>query len=216
MTLPVARYGAKVIRVVSAVCLALTLAGAFIIGEYALFLLLPIAFAVYFFRDPERRPDDESSKAVIAPADGKVVGISTGTMPFDGVPATKIDIFLSVFDVHINRSPVAGKVVDARYRRGAFLNALKAEAGDANESNTLLLQLEGGQRVAVKQIAGIIARRIVCAVSEGDFLSAGQRFGMIMFGSRTQVFIPAALAFEARVAVGEHVKAGKTVLGYLG
>jgi phosphatidylserine decarboxylase len=170
---------------------------------------------VFFLRDPQRTPDESAANALLAPADGRVVEVSGARMPYTDAPALKVDIFLSVLDVHINRSPAAGKVAKIEYKKGSFRNALKREAGDMNESNVVLLQLGTGQRLAVKQIAGAIARRIVCRAKEGDFLFAGQRFGMIMFGSRTQVFIPSDVGFEAKVTVGQHVKAGKTVLGYL-
>jgi phosphatidylserine decarboxylase len=215
VTLRVAPAGLKVIGTAAVVSFALTITGAFAIGEYSLVFLLPLAFAMFFFRDPEREPEDASPSAILAPADGKVVAITAGQMPITNVAAAKIDIFLSVFDVHINRAPAAGKVARRAYAAGAFLNALKAEAGEANESNTVLLEVQGGRHIAVKQIAGVIARRIVCDVKEGDFLFAGQRFGMIMFGSRTQLFIPADAGFEPCVTVGEHVKAGRTVLGHV-
>lgn len=216
MRLPLAPYGLKTAFTTVGIFVALTIICAFFIGAYALLILIPAAFALYFFRDPERRGDETCDTAVLSAADGKVIAIADSEMPVGSGKATLVDVFLSVFDVHINRAPLAGRVVDVVYKRGEFLNALRSRAGDVNESNTIMLEVVGGQRIAVKQIAGVIARRIVCAVRSGDELACGQRLGMIKFGSRTQVYIPAEMGFEASVKVGQHVKAGKTVLGHIG
>jgi phosphatidylserine decarboxylase len=216
LRLPLASYGLKTAFATVGIFVALSVICAFFIGAYALLLLIPAAFDLYFFRDPERQGDEVCDSAVLSAADGKVIAVTDGEMPVVGGRATLIDVFLSVFDVHINRAPLAGRVVDVVYRRGQFLNALRSRAGDVNESNTVILEVIGGQRVAVKQIAGVIARRIVCPVQKGDELSCGERFGMIEFGSRTQVYISASMAFKPSVRIGQHVKAGKTVLGHVG
>ena len=215
MTLPIARYGFRIIGVVWVVTVLFAILAMFSLGWWTLLLFLPALFTLYFFRDPERRADSNAPNAVLAPADGKVVAVSAGSMPLSGEPASLIDIFLSVFDVHVNRSPLAGRVAATKYTQGRFLNALRAAAGDVNESNLIVLELTDGRLIAVKQIAGVIARRVVCAVRQGDIVTAGQRFGMIMLGSRTQLFIPAEAQFDAAVAVGQRVRAGETVLGHI-
>lgn len=169
-----------------------------------------------FYRDPARRPPTEPG-LVLAPADGKVVEVTRNASGPDGRPVLRIMIFLSVFDVHVNRSPCSGRVVDVRYRPGAFLNALRSEADQRNESNTLTLEpaapLHGP--VQVRQIAGVLARRIVCRVRPGDTLAAGQRYGMIKLGSRTEVGLPENPEWDVCVRVGDRTKAGLTVLARL-
>ncbi|MBI5427706.1 MAG: phosphatidylserine decarboxylase family protein [Nitrospinae bacterium] len=168
-------------------------------------------FVVYFFRDPERTvPGDP--KAVISPADGKVVEIVAENDPFTGKKSQRISIFLSVFNVHVNRIPVAGRVEKIRYNHGKFLAAFNHKASLDNEQNVLSV-FNGRDRVAVKQIAGLIARRIVCWVREGDAVAAGQRFGLIRFGSRVDIFVPE----DARLAValGDRVRGGSSVIGFL-
>ena len=214
VTVPLAPYGLRVIVISLLASLVLTGSLALAVGWYGLLGLLPAVFVAFFFRDPQRIPDDNSPKAVLAPADGRIVSISDRAMPKTGERAAVIDIFLSVFDVHINRAPQAGRVTSVEYSRGRFLNALRAAAAEANESNLIALEA-GGANLAVRQIAGVIARRIVCAVKQGDNVAAGQRLGMIMFGSRTQVFVSAEAGFELEVRLGQHVKAGKTVLGHV-
>jgi phosphatidylserine decarboxylase len=215
VTLPVTRYGLGLVGAVAGICIAATAAFAFAIGPYALLFLIPAAFTVFFFRDPERTPEETGPGAVLSPADGKVVGITSGKMPVSGAPAIIIDLFLSIFDVHMNRAPVGGKVVSITYKKGQFLNALRAAAADVNENNLIVLEMANGNRIAVRQISGVIARRIVCGVREGDIVAAGERIGMIKFGSRTQVFVPADTGFAAAVRLGQHVYAGKTVLGHM-
>jgi phosphatidylserine decarboxylase len=123
---------------------------------------------------------------------------------------------LSVFDVHINRAPAAGRVAWIEYRPGQFLNALRAESSARNEANLVGLEIDGGRmRMLVKQIAGVIARRIVCPVKPGDTLQRGQRFGMIKFGSRTEVYVPQRCVERIDVKIGQHIRAGSTVVGVL-
>jgi len=169
---------------------------------------------VLFFRDPQRRvPDDK--RLLLAPADGKVTEISQVEREELGGKALKIGIFLSIFDVHINRSPCSARVLKIAHRAGRCLNAMKLASSEQNTCTELLLEptVEGlPGRVVVRQITGAIARRIVCACREGDVLQAGQRFGMIKFGSRTELIVP--LRPEGRLAVklGQKVKAGQDVL----
>jgi phosphatidylserine decarboxylase len=161
-----------------------------------------------FFRDPEREVP-EVPGGILAPADGVVTAVDEVEDPFVGA-AVRVVIFLSPLDVHVNRSPLSALVVDTTYTRGRFLAAYRREAGDVNERCALHLQGETA-RVTVVQIAGVVARRIVCRVRAGDKLAAGERFGLIRFGSRTDCVMPRTTAL--RVTVGDHVTGGVTVLG---
>jgi phosphatidylserine decarboxylase len=169
------------------------------------------AFMALFFRDPERAAPGIPG-AILAPADGRVVDVRAGVDdPFVGA-AQAMSIFLSPLDVHINRSPLAGLVVDVEYRPGAKVAAYRPEASERNERTTIAIQGEAG-RVVVRQIAGVLARRIVCRVRPGDKLAAGERFGLIKFGSRTDLIVPAAV--RLRVRRGDRVRGGETVVGML-
>jgi phosphatidylserine decarboxylase len=151
-------------------------------------------------------------KLALAPADGRVVDVRSGVDdPFVGAAQT-VSIFLSPLDVHVNRTPLAGLVVDVAYRPGAKLAAYRAEASERNERTVIAIQGEAA-RVVVRQIAGVLARRIVCRVRPGDKLGAGERFGLIKFGSRTDLVMPASV--RLRVAKGDRVKGGETVMGVL-
>ena len=171
-------------------------------------------FVLAFFRDPARRvPDDPN--AVLAPADGRVTEISeVDDDPRIGGPAWRIGIFLSIFDVHINRAPCCGTVADLSYSAGRYLDARNPDSGRLNESNTVVLADAGPWKstIVVKQIAGLIARRIICTCGVGDALAPGQRFGMIKFGSRTELYLPARADVEIRVKVGDPVRAGLTTI----
>lgn len=160
------------------------------------------AFCLYFFRDPERTIP--AGPVAVSPADGKVVSI----VP-DSAGANRVSIFMNVFDVHVNRTPIAGKVMCIKYQKGQFLAADKEAASQANEQNTITVE-GNGSRVVFKQIAGLIARRIVCYKKPGDILDAGERIGLIKFGSRVDVFF--GPEWEVSVRVGEHVSAGSSVL----
>jgi phosphatidylserine decarboxylase len=167
------------------------------------------AFMACFFRDPDRTPPDVPG-AILAPADGRVVEIRQPVQdPFVGV-AQQVSIFLSPLDVHVNRAPVAGLVVAVDYRPGSFRAAFRPEASEQNERTSLAIQGEV-VRVVVRQVAGVLARRIVCRVAPGDKLARGERFGMIRFGSRTDVRMPTSVRLA--VAVGQRVRAGETILG---
>jgi phosphatidylserine decarboxylase len=166
-------------------------------------------FFLWFFRDPERAVPQESG-ALVSPADGKVTDVSIINTP-NGQQA-RISIFLSVFDVHVNRSPIAGIIRDVRYQRGKFLDARSPDCADQNEQN--IVTVEGdGQSIVFKQIAGLLARRIVFTPKVGDRLERGQRVGLIKFGSRTDVVFDADARLN--VKVGDRVKGGASILAYL-
>jgi phosphatidylserine decarboxylase len=170
-------------------------------------------FFTYFFRDPERAIPQEPA-AVVAPADGKVVFLDEvrEDRHLRG-PAKRVAIFMNVFDVHVNRAPVAGKVAWMEHRPGAFMAAFKHDAGHANEQLALALEGDDGRRVLLVQIAGLLARRIVPFVQEGQSLARGERIGMICFGSRVDVYLPSEA--EVLVQVGDQVKAGSSMVAKL-
>ncbi len=163
-----------------------------------------------FFRDPERQPP-AGEGLVVSPADGKVVSVAgvKGDSPFLG-SATRVSIFLSPLDVHINRTPVEGRIAKVTYQQGKFLAAYKEEASQRNEQNALSIVDGKGRTLGVVQIAGVVARRIICRAKPGDRLARGERFGLIMFGSRTDTYLPEGCQVE--VTEGQRVKGGETVL----
>jgi len=163
-----------------------------------------------FFRDPERTPPAVTG-AVLAPADGRVMAVAEVEDGWVG-RAVRVSIFLSPLDVHVNRSPVAGLVRDVAYARGGFVAAYRDEASELNERCTVALEADSA-RVGVRQIAGVLARRIVCRVRPGDKLQAGERYGLIRFGSRTDLIVP--LGAELRVRTGDRVRGGETIMGVL-
>jgi len=176
---------------------------------YAIVPLALATFFLWFFRDPERVIPAEAG-AVVSPADGKVTDV--GTVEVEGQPRKRISIFLSVFDVHVNRSPIAGVISKVEYRHGRFRNALSAASAVENEQN--MVTVEGdGLAVIFKQIAGVLARRIVFTKKLGDRVERGERVGLIKFGSRTDVLLD--LAAEVCVAVGDRVRGGSSVLAHL-
>ncbi|GMR24133.1 MAG: phosphatidylserine decarboxylase family protein [Acidobacteriota bacterium] len=162
-------------------------------------------FVTYFFRDPARVPPD-NEKLLVSPGDGKVVYTGPGERDPSRI---QVSIFLSIFNVHINRSPLAAVVRKIRYTPGQFLAAYKPESGTKNEQNELEL-VDGPFSVTVRQIAGVAARRIVCRVHENDKLERGERFGLIQFGSRMEVLLPSDT--KSHVKVGDRVKGGETVI----
>ena len=174
---------------------------------------LALAVAL-FFRDPERRTPQEP-RVLVSPADGKVVEIADVDGPeFIGGRAKKIAIFMSLLDVHVNRSPCEGRVESVRHRPGQFVNAIQAQASAENEANLVSLRnTEVDEPVLLMQIAGLVARRVVCAARPGDALARGERIGIVKFGSRTEVYVPDNPRFKWRVKLGEKVKAGSTVIG---
>jgi phosphatidylserine decarboxylase len=173
-------------------------------------VLLATGFCLWFFRDPERTaPTDD--RAVISPADGRVVAVvSEREDRFLETAATRVSIFMSPLDVHVNRSPVTGTVRQVQHFEGKFRAAFSDKSSLDNERNAVVLE-SGGRHFLMVQIAGALARRIVCYVGPGDRLERGQRFGMIMFGSRVDVFLPPGV--QPTVSKGERVRAGLSVLG---
>jgi phosphatidylserine decarboxylase len=169
-------------------------------------LLLICAAVAFFFRDPERLPPAEAG-VVVSPADGRVMEITDEVL--QGRPGRRISIFLSIWDVHVNRSPMAGRVREVEYRTGRFYNAMRSRASVENEQNIIHLQTERGEMV-FKQIAGAIARRVVCWKAPGDTVKLGERIGLIRFGSRMDVWLPSDAEILARP--GQHVAGGVSVL----
>ncbi len=204
----VAREGYRLILTSGALALVALALGWTLIGIILVLVTLAVAA---FFRDPERIiPAGEN--LVLAPADGKVVSIAPASEDglFKGA-ATRISIFLSPLDVHINRMPVAGQIAEVNYKRGSFLAAYNAEASERNEQNALKIINGANHSIGVVQIAGVLARRIVCRVKQGDKLARGARFGLIMFGSRTDTYLPKGCSVD--VIEGQRVKGGETILG---
>jgi phosphatidylserine decarboxylase len=167
---------------------------------------------IYFFRDPERKvPDDP--RTLVSPADGVITHLGeVDDADFPGGRAFRISIFLSIFNVHVNRIPRTGKIVDVRYFPGEFLDARHAECAVRNEQLWIDLHEPSGRMIRVKQISGAIARRIVCTVKAGDEVTIGQRLGMIKLGSRTEVLLPVDAGYEITVKVGDAVNGASTVL----
>lgn len=176
---------------------------------WALPPVLLAAFCMWFFRDPER-VIPAAAGAVVSPGDGKVTAV--GRIPAAGGERLRISIFLSVFDVHVNRSPVAGVVSDVHYRRGKFLNAMAANSADENEQNIVTVTSQG-QTVVFKQIAGLIARRIIFNRKIGDQVARGERVGLIKFGSRVDVVLDSSAV--PQVKVGDRVRGGESIVAYL-
>lgn len=186
---------------------------AFLIGWEVVGIALGLATLAIaaFFRDPERHiPVGEG--LIVSPADGRVVSIAEvqSDASFSD-PATRVSIFLSPLDVHINRMPVAGRIDEVQYQAGKFLAAYKDEASQRNERNALKVVDSEGRSLGVVQVAGVLARRIVCRVKRGDSLARGDRFGLIMFGSRTDIYLPKGCI--VRAVEGQKVKGGETILG---
>lgn len=169
-------------------------------------------FILYFFRNPTRTPP-LSAGAILSPADGKVLEVANHREDrYLHREAVKISIFMSLLDVHVNRSPITGRVMKRAYHPGKFFAANTDKSSLLNEQNALILCSRDGFEILFIQIAGIIARRIVCYAQKGNLLKRGQIFGMIRFGSRVDIFLP--LSVDIQVRVGDHVKAGETILGY--
>ena len=169
-------------------------------------------FILQFFRDPPREIP-QGAADVLCPADGKVIVVGNATDPYRNVEALKISIFMNVFNVHSQRSPVDGVVKDVKYAKGLFVNASFDKASSDNERNALILRLDDGTEISCVQVAGLIARRILCYVKPGDRLTRGQRYGFIRFGSRVDIYLPPES--KPRVAIGDSVKASATLLAEL-
>ncbi len=210
MRLPIAPEGRVFVAVPlfgAVLALATAGAGGEVLAWAGWILLAGAGFCTFFFRDPERHPPGDAA-AVLAPADGRV----TEAGPEDeGEPGTqRVSIFLSIFDVHINRAPAAGEIRAVRYRQGAFKAAFRKDAAERNERNELEMTTERGT-IRIRQIAGVVARRIVCRVRAGDRLARGERFGLIRFGSRTDLLLPPGVTLSVRP--GDRVRGGLSVIG---
>ena len=209
MRIPLAREGYPFILASIFVTIVTWLAGLCVAGY--IFLGITV-FIVSFFRDPERYiPSGEDS--IVSPADGKVIVVRRVT---EGrilkAEAIQISIFMNVFNVHVNRVPASGRVSEVFYNPGKFFSADKDKASLENEQNALLIEAENGKKFAVNQIAGLIARRIVCYAKKGDMIEKGKRFGMIRFGSRLDVYLP--VDCRVNVKEGDRVLAGSSILAY--
>ncbi len=176
-------------------------------------LLLLTLFVLSFFRNPERTPPG-AGNSVVAPADGRVIVAERVADTPLGCEALKISIFMSVFNVHVNRAPLDGTVIDISYHSGSFFDARDRRASCENERNAVVLETASGVRIAFVQIAGLIARRIICYPKAGDVLQRGARYGLIRFGSRVDVYLPVDV--EPLVKPGDTTIAGETVLGRIG
>ena len=215
MRLPLARYSLADLIILGGLLLTgAVLAWLYVNLSLAVVFLGLLVFFLFFFRDPARKVPGEPA-LVVSPADGKIVEIEqVDNYPLLPGAVLKIGIFMSVFDAHVNRAPVAGTVATLNYVPGKFYNALRDRASAQNESNHVVLNCPDipGRRVVVKQIAGVLARRIICRCKLGEHLARGQRFGMIKFGSRTELYLPYCDQLRVQVSKGQKVKAGSTVL----
>ena len=181
-------------------------------GWWSAPLWLAALFVLQFFRDPARQVPGGAG-TVVSPADGRVIAVERARDPYLERNAIKVSVFMNVFNVHSNRSPVDGKVHKRWYHPGSFVNAALDKASEENERNALWLRTDGGADVTCVQVAGLIARRILCYVGEGDSLARGQRFGFIRFGSRVDIYVPEDASLVA--ALGDKVYASSTVIATL-
>lgn len=209
MRIPVAREGYPFILAALFCTILIWLAGIWWLTAIALALTV---FVVAFFRDPERTPPADP-RSIVSPADGLIIKVEKQLENrLLKAEAMKISIFMNVFNVHVNRAPATGRILKILYNPGKFVSANLDKASLENEQNALLLETKAGKKIVFNQIAGLIARRIVCRVREGAELARGERFGLIRFGSRVDVYLP--LDCEISVKVGEKVSAGTSILGY--
>jgi len=205
----IAREGWPFIAISLAAAAAVTAAAGWL---WAVPLWLVVVFVVQFFRDPAR-PVPGDVRSVLSPADGRIVAVEPAEDPWLERDALKISVFMNVFNVHSNRSPVDGDVRQRWYHRGAFVNAALAKASVENERNALHIRAASGHDVTCVQVAGLIARRILCYVGEGVPVARGQRYGFIRFGSRVDVYLPTDV--RVRVTIGDKVRATSTILAEL-
>ena len=210
LRIPVAKEGAIFILPLATLSLILwILCFTAFAGVFSLLTL----FVIYFFRDPERSISP-GEKAVLSPADGKIIKVEPCWEEHLLKGQTlKVSIFMSLFNVHVNRIPLTGRIIDSSYQTGKFIRANLDKASTGNEQNALLMEAPDGTRLLFVQIAGLIARRIVCWVKKGDVVERGCRFGMIRFGSRVDVYLPANTRVQAQI--GQKVFGGQTILGVL-
>jgi len=210
---PMHKEGNKFVAIFGGVTLALFLVSDFL-GWIGVILTI---WCYYFFRDPERVTPDRDG-LIVSPADGIVSLIEPAVPPAElgmsDAPLTRVSVFMSVFNCHVNRVPIGGEITAIAYRPGKFLSADLDKASDDNERNSLRIALPDGRELAVVQIAGLVARRIVCFVEPGAEMQTGERFGLIRFGSRLDVYLPDGV--EPLVSVGQTMIAGESVLAELG
>jgi phosphatidylserine decarboxylase len=185
---------------------------AWFVGWWSVPLWLAVLFVLQFFRDPARVIPG-SAGTVVSPADGRVIAVERARDPYLNRDAIKVSVFMNVFNVHSNRSPVDGRVQKRWYHPGRFVNAALDKASEENERNVLWLRTDAGADITCVQVAGLIARRILCYVGEGDSLARGQRFGFIRFGSRVDIYVPQDASLVA--ALGDKVYASSTVIATL-
>jgi phosphatidylserine decarboxylase len=205
---PLAREGFPFLLVSSLLTLSLWMVGWKLLGVLGVLLTL---FTAYFFRNP-RREIPSAEKAILAPADGRIVHVGECLEDrFLKATALKVSIFMSIFDVHLNRAPASGRIVQRSYNPGKFLMASREKSSLLNEQNALVLETDDRWRMVFIQIAGVIARRIVCYAKAGDALTRGEIFGMIRFGSRIDLYLPRDM--KPMVQVGQHVKGGESIIG---
>ena len=198
----------------SAISLLISMLLAVSVPQLSLFGFLITFFVLWFFRDPDRNTQNEEGK-IISPADGKVCLIDSSIPPkelnYGNDEMLRVCIFMNVFNVHVNRSPIKGKIKKIEYKQGSFFNASLDKASEKNERNSIIISTENGIEVIVVQIAGLIARRILSFVNDGDHLKSGERFGLIRFGSRVDVYLPKT--FKSEIKVGDKTIAGETIIG---
>jgi phosphatidylserine decarboxylase len=205
----IAREGWPFLALAAVVAVALSISP---LWPLAVLAWLAVLFIAQFFRDPPRRVPQDAN-AVLSPADGKIVAVVNARDPYLDRDALKISVFMNVFNVHSNRSPVGGDVKNVWYNAGRFVNAALDKASEDNERNAIQLRTPAGVDVTCVQVAGLIARRILCYVGPGDHLGPGQRYGFIRFGSRVDVYLPSSAT--PRAAVGDMVYATESILAVL-
>lgn len=213
-----ARYAWKEVLAVLLLGVGGTVGCALLLGWWAVVPGVVTAFLLQFYRDPPRRVPS-GANLLISPADGKIMSVQRNWQPPDGGPVElRICIFLSVFNVHVNRAPCAGRVAAVDYSPGLFLNALREDATTRNENNLVTIAPDGPLPgpIRVRQISGLLARRIVCTLKPGDRVAAGERFGMIKLGSQTEIRVPESDRWRVEVAVGQSVAGGRTIVARLG
>ncbi|MGD0515946.1 MAG: phosphatidylserine decarboxylase [Thermoguttaceae bacterium] len=213
--LPFARWGLAEMQIFGWPLLALTILAAVYVWYLAFVPGILFFLVVYFFRDPQRRVP-AGQGVIVSPADGKITEVAyLDHEEFIGGPAVRISIFLSIFNVHLNRAPVESRVISLRYAPGGFMSATRPESAISNENTWIGWEEESPphRRLIVRQISGAIARRIVCDLRPGEVLARGQKFGMIKFGSRTDLILPHTQELKLEIEVGDRVKAGITMMG---
>ncbi len=194
------------------IAVAAAILASYVFGMWSIPFWIIALFVLQFFRDPARTVPQKAN-AVLSPADGRIVVVEKAQDPYVGREALKISVFMNVFNVHSNRAPVDGKIEQVQYFPGKFVNADLDKASVENERNALTITADNGQVVTCVQVAGLIARRILCYVKAGDILKRGQRYGFIRFGSRVDVYLP--LTATPKVTVGDKVSATETILAEL-